>query len=216
MIAPDDLTKLPVGGLYTLTRDTRVDGQDLQRFIDIGGKISPQSYKLFIDRPAPIGPSVLEMTPHGQTMTIFGRILTVPPGAMITGAYPDGNGGCGTGVQLIPAGPHPSMESLKAGDLVYRVAEDDPPGKGLHTWKIACVEVERASARQVKLKRNLPGLGRVLYQQSALGRVFFETPLQAIQFFLTERRLEMEAFDRRKKETERAIAWATSQEGMTL
>ena len=106
---------------------------------------------------------------------------------------------------------------MKSGTLVYRVVEIDPhpDARGRHTWKAACVVVERASDRQVKLKTPFSGLARVMFQPSALGRVFFETPLQAIQFFLTERRLEIESLDRRKKEAERAVAWATHQEGMS-
>ena len=105
---------------------------------------------------------------------------------------------------------------MKAGHLVYRVVEVDPPPDKYerHTWKAACVIVERASARQVKLKTPFDGLARTVFQPSALGRIFFETPLQAIQFFLVGRRLEIESIDRRRKEAERAIAWATSQEGM--
>lgn len=106
--------------------------------------------------------------------------------------------------------------TLKAGHLVYRVIEVDlPDDTSPHTWKAACVVIANASARQVKLKTNFPGLGRLLFKPDALGRVFFETPLQAIQFFVTERRLEIESLDRKKKGVERAIAWAASQEGMT-
>ena len=106
---------------------------------------------------------------------------------------------------------------LKAGSLVYRVVEIDPPPDehGRHTWKAACVVVARASDRQVKLKTPFSGIARTLFQPSALGRVFFATPLQAIQFFLTERCLEIESLDRRSKEAKRAVAWATNQEGMS-
>jgi hypothetical protein len=106
------------------------------------------------------------------------------------------------------------VSALKAGSVVYRVVEVDPD-EGKHTWKAAAITVERASARQVKLKRPLPGHGGTLFKPNALGHYFFETPLQAIRHFLTARRLEIEGLDRRRKETERAIAWATSQEGMT-
>ena len=107
---------------------------------------------------------------------------------------------------------------MKADTLVYRVAEIDPPpdARGPHTWKAACVVVERASNRQIKLKTPLPGHGGTVFKPDVLGRLFFETPLQAIQFFLTARRLEIESLDRRRKEAERAIAWATSQEGVTV
>ena len=106
---------------------------------------------------------------------------------------------------------------MKAGTLVYRVVEVDPPPDKheRHTWKAACVVVDRASDRQVKLKTPLPGHGGTVFKPDALGRLFFETPLQAIQFFLTARRLEIESLDRRRKEAERAVAWATSQEGLS-
>lgn len=106
---------------------------------------------------------------------------------------------------------------MKANTLVYRVVEVDPPPdeRGPHTWKAAAVVVERASDRQVKLKTPLPGNGGTVFKPDALGRLFFETPLQAIQFFLAARRLEIESLDRRRKEAERAVAWATSQEGMS-
>jgi len=106
---------------------------------------------------------------------------------------------------------------MKAGTCLYRVIEVDPPHpdeRGPHAWKAACVIVERASDRQVKLKTPLPGHGGKVFKPSDLGRLFFETPLQAIQFFLAGRRLEIESLDRRRKEAARAIAWAESQEGV--
>lgn len=106
--------------------------------------------------------------------------------------------------------------TLKAGDLVYRVIEHDPPGKGRNTWKVASVVVERASAKQVKLKTYFTGLWRTTFDPDALGRAFFETPLRAVQAFLAGRRNEIESLDRQRKEAERAIAWANSQEGLTV
>ena len=105
---------------------------------------------------------------------------------------------------------------MKTGTLVYVVAEVDPPPdvRERHTWKAASVVVDKASDRQVKLKTPLPGHGGTVFKPDALGRLFFETPLQAIQFFLTARRLEIESIDRRRTEAAREIAWATSQEGM--
>jgi hypothetical protein len=104
--------------------------------------------------------------------------------------------------------------ALKTGSLVYRVVEVDPPDETLYTWKVACITVEKASDRQVRLMKRFDGLANILFEPDALGRLFFESPLQAIQFFLTERRLEMESLERKKATAERAIAWATSQEGM--
>jgi hypothetical protein len=100
--------------------------------------------------------------------------------------------------------------------LVYVVVEVDPTPDVCeqHTWKAASIVVEKASDRQVKLKTPLPGHGGTVFKPDALGRLFFETPLQAIQFFLTARCLEIESLDRRRKEAERALAWATSQEGV--
>ena len=105
---------------------------------------------------------------------------------------------------------------LKAGHCVYRVVEVDPlPDEaGPHTWKVACIIVEKASARQVKLRGRFDGLSNIVFEPTALGRLFFESPLQAIQCFLTARQLEVESLDRKKKTVERAIAWATSQAGM--
>jgi len=108
------------------------------------------------------------------------------------------------------------MTQLKTGSLVYRVIEVDPPPdvNERHTWKVACITVEKASDRQVRLMKRFDGLANILFEPDALGRVFFETPLQAIQFFLIERHLETKALDRKKTEMERAIAWATGQPGM--
>ena len=110
----------------------------------------------------------------------------------------------------------PRDTPLRAGDLVYRVIEVDPPPDVCepHTWKVVSAVVERASARQVKLKTRLLGLGNMVFEPSAFGRLFHETPLQAIQHFLTEKRLEVESLDRRRKVADRAIAWASSQEGV--
>lgn len=98
--------------------------------------------------------------------------------------------------------------TLKAGDLVYRVIEVDPPGEGRNTWKVASVVVERASAKQIKLKTYFAGLWRTTFDPDALGRAFFETPLRAVQAFLTAQHHEIESLDRHRKEAERAIAWA--------
>ena len=105
---------------------------------------------------------------------------------------------------------------LHAGVVVYRIVEIDPPPDvdERHTWKVAAATVERGSAKQIKLRAPFPGLARTVFDPSAFGSVFFETPLQAIRFFLTERRLEIKTMDRRRKDAERAIAWATSQEGV--
>ena len=105
---------------------------------------------------------------------------------------------------------------LHAGVVVYRVVEIDPPPDvdERHTWKVAAATVERVSAKQIKLRAPFPGLTRTVFDPSAFGRAFFETPLQAIRAFLAERRLEIDTIDRRRKDAERAITWATSQEGV--
>ena len=105
---------------------------------------------------------------------------------------------------------------LHAGVVVYRVVEIDPPPDvdERHTWKVAAATVERGSVKQIKLRAPFPGLARTVFDPSAFGNAFFETPLQAIRAFLAERRLEIASIDRRRKEAERAITWATSQEGV--
>jgi hypothetical protein len=119
---------------------------------------------------------------------------------------------------------------LRAGNLVYRVIEIDSPGEGLRAWKVAAVVVEQASATQIKLKTHFHGLFRTRFHPSEYNLVFHETLLGAIQRFLTAQREEIAALERRRAEAGndlalaltdkhiarcvRAIAWATSQEGM--
>ena len=107
--------------------------------------------------------------------------------------------------------PVTSGTPLHAGTVVYRVSEVDPPHHILHTWEATAIPVERASDKQIKLKRQFPGLARTVFDPTAFGRIFFETPQQAIQHFLTERRDEITSLDRKKKEAERALAWAEGQ-----
>ena len=103
-----------------------------------------------------------------------------------------------------------SAQVLHAGDIVYRVVEVDPPPDvhGPHTWEAAAIVVDRASAKQIKLKRPFRGLARTVFEPRAFGRLFFETPKQAILCFLIEQREEIAALDRRRREAERALAWA--------
>lgn len=102
---------------------------------------------------------------------------------------------------------------LHAGNVVYRVIEVDPPPDvpGPHTWQVGSVIVERASDKQIKLRSLFAGLPRLVFEPSAFGRYFFETPQQAIQAFLTERKGELVALDRRRRDAERALAWAENQ-----
>jgi len=51
---PEEITKLPTNGTFTLTSPVRVDAQDLQRFMDAGGTIIQAGYRLFIDDPTKI------------------------------------------------------------------------------------------------------------------------------------------------------------------
>jgi hypothetical protein len=210
---PDDITQLPTGGTLTLVargddRAARVD-----EALEVGAVDARVALQLVIDGPATLPMGAITFAPQGrETNSIIGPGPTAPPDTAV-GAHHDGNGGSGTGVRIVPSTSR-NRTALKAGDCVYRVVEIDPPPDKYepHTWKAACVVVERASKRQVKLKTPFSGIARTVFEPSALGRVFFETPLQAIRFFLTEQRLEIEALDRRRKETERAIAWATNQE----
>ena len=46
-----EITKLPEGGTFKLERDTRFDADDMARFIDAGGTIEPNGYRLFFNNP---------------------------------------------------------------------------------------------------------------------------------------------------------------------
>src|SRR4029077_12451536 len=102
---------------------------------------------------------------------------------------------------------------LHAGTLVYRVIEIDPRPDVYepHSWEAGGMSVERASDKQIKLSRPFQGLPRTVFEPTAFGRLFFDTPLQAIQHFLTECRQEVEPLARKKREAERAIVWAERQ-----
>ena len=106
------------------------------------------------------------------------------------------------------------MSTLKAGSLVYRVIEIDPPCPGLHTWQIETRTVVHASAKQIKLNSYFSGLWNTTFKPDVLGRSFFETPLQAVQHFLAARRAEVTSLKRQHKDALRAIKWAKGQEGM--
>lgn len=107
------------------------------------------------------------------------------------------------------------MTALRAGDRVYRVVEDDPPGEGPHTWTVSTVVVKSASAKQIMLRGYFSGVGRRAFAVDALGRVFFQTESSAIQWFLEHQRREIEALDRHRATADRAIAWAYKQMGVT-
>jgi hypothetical protein len=105
---------------------------------------------------------------------------------------------------------------LQAGTLVYRVVEVDFPPDVYepHTWEAVGIIVERASDKQIKLRRAFSGLARTVFEPTAFGRFFFETPQQAIQCFLIERHGEIKGLDRKRKTAERALAWAESQSAL--
>jgi hypothetical protein len=101
---------------------------------------------------------------------------------------------------------------LKAGDLVYRVGEFDPPeDDARHTWQIVSREVKQASDRQITLKSYFPGHFRIQYTPDALGRLFFTTRALAIEAFAADQRSEIESLDHKRRETERALMWAYEQ-----
>lgn len=216
---PADLTKLPADGTFTLTRAIRVDAQDLRRFFEAGGEILQAGHRLFISDPTRIIAKNVErlagVPPDRATHAwkVASAVAGNPTRIIAQNVERSARGGTpsDTGVRHVPKGT-----PLRAGDLVYRVIEVDPPPDVCepHTWKVASAVVERASARQVKLKTRLLGLSNLVFEPSAFGRLFYETPLQAIQAFLIEKRLESESLDRRRKEADRAVAWAMRQEGV--
>ena len=105
---------------------------------------------------------------------------------------------------------------LRAGHLVYRVIEVDPPDENQqHSWKVVSLVVANASDKQIKLKGFFSDMFKRQFAPDALGRHFFETPHQAIEHFLAARREEIASLDRRRVTAERAIAWAFLQKGIT-
>jgi len=107
------------------------------------------------------------------------------------------------------------MSDLRSGVCVYRVVEVEPAEEDEpHSWKVACGVIEAFSSKQIVLKAYLPGLDKKRFKADAFGRVFFESPLAAIRHFLTAKQLEVEAIDRKRADNMRAIAWASTQEGM--
>jgi hypothetical protein len=105
--------------------------------------------------------------------------------------------------------------SLKTGDVVYRVVEYDSPDENTpHTWKIESRAVKQASSRQVTLVRLFTGLSRQRFAPDDLGRLFFATPGQAVEAFAGHQRGEIDSLDRRRREAERALAWAYGQGAM--
>jgi len=72
------------------------------------------------------------------------------------------------------------VSTLKAGRLVYRVIEEDPPppSRDRYTWKVTASVVASASTKQIKLKTPLPEHNGTVFKPDALGRLFYETPAQ--------------------------------------
>jgi hypothetical protein len=96
--------------------------------------------------------------------------------------------------------------------VVYRVApyirHDDEP----ETTPKYRVEARDAKAgKMIALARPFTDLSKTCYSQKALGRIFFETPLQAIVNFAANQRLAIESADRARREAERALFWAYTQ-----
>ena len=100
-----------------------------------------------------------------------------------------------------------NQSSLKQGDVVYRVAEYEPP-EGAFTWQLQARPVKRATVKQVLLSSSFSEVGRVRFDPTALGRVFYATPKQAVEAFAKQQEARLESLTRRRTETERALAWA--------
>lgn len=99
--------------------------------------------------------------------------------------------------------------------VLYKVVEADPaPGvEGLHSWEVQARQAD-VSDRQIRLKHPFSsGFGTRFKRdgRNSIGWIFFETPLQAINYFLLAKREEVLSYERRKAEAERAIAWANNE-----
>lgn len=97
--------------------------------------------------------------------------------------------------------------------VVYRVEEVNPPPgvKGPHTWKVAAIEAY-VHRKTIQLTKRFWNIEKIMWQPDALGRVFFETPLQAIDYFKRSQMALVESHQRCILENQRAIAWAQEQQ----
>jgi hypothetical protein len=104
------------------------------------------------------------------------------------------------------------MTKLTANCVVYRVVpyvghddETNPPNHAVEA------RIVKSAGKMITLARSFTDRLKTRYDQKALGRVFFETPLQAITNFAAEQRIAIDSADRARHRAERALFWAYEQ-----
>lgn len=104
------------------------------------------------------------------------------------------------------------MTKLTANCIVYRVVpyvghddETDPPNHAVET------RIVKAAGKMIILVRPFTDLMKTRFAKDALGRIFFETPLQAIVHFAAEQRIAIDRADRARRRAESALFWAYEQ-----
>ncbi len=102
---------------------------------------------------------------------------------------------------------------LKPGDHVYRVVElDQPDDRGIHTWEMLAMEIKTASDRRIELVKTYPNITGIRFEPSALGRIFFPTPGDALARFMVDQEQMIESCRRCTATAERALLWALARE----
>jgi hypothetical protein len=100
----------------------------------------------------------------------------------------------------------PLVAPLAAGDYLYWVAEVDPPGDGLYTWRVECCRVVKIRRDGFVFERFV-GFVKI-HKSYALDVYFHRTSQAAVQAFVARKRNQIETARREIAEAERAIAFA--------
>ncbi len=104
-----------------------------------------------------------------------------------------------------------SAPRLSPGDTLYHIVEYDPPGEGLHTWRVQPERVTQVRRDQRFSFERFVGPGKI-HQANTLGTRFHRTPVDAIRAFRADRRRQIESLRRIFAETDRALAWADAKD----
>jgi hypothetical protein len=104
---------------------------------------------------------------------------------------------------------------LKPGDKVYCVIEYEPYDDKEPPWEMGTVDVMTATDRRITLARNFRGMSRTRFEPSALGRVFFATPEEALAKFVKEQQEMIALANRKVINASRGLAWARSKGAKT-
>ncbi len=92
----------------------------------------------------------------------------------------------------------------------YRVVDlpdagpDSPTGPN---WAVQA-RTAKVTPRRILLARAFTGLGGVSYNETAIGRLFFVSPAEAVRDFAIKQRRNGESYRRQAEAADEALAWA--------